>query len=404
MHLKKTKWGWLGLRIARVGVAIGISTCAFVPTKNASAGIFSYFDWDGTVAHDSGVFAGKFPAFQTPWVLTRLMSPNNGLGLAEFDAAVASGELPPTVLVTRHEIDNILVGKLAQGEAQVGSTESIALDPVPAFSHPRFAGYSRPKTIIPGYYRIVEPMAYRFHRDELPGENVLLDSFMDAVALVASNPKKYSWKGSAFTHFQHALETQGPNSRVFILTDRDSKQASIDAVLSTMNAMGEIPAPSINVQGETFSPRIISMSDARARRHGTVLDFQARKAERIASDVAAIHRSTIPKHKALATDVNLAQQGVLSDVHEVRIYENDPEKVSVLLRKSRELAAHFPDIKFMLFHAGDDGQVAMADFNRGVAKPSRWVVFTSSGVGWRQPVGREIQELEVKGCEHEFKR
>lgn len=408
MHLNvrfhKTKWGWLGLRAAPLVVMTGLCATTLSWSPNATAGIFSYFDIDGTIFHDSGLLGGKLPAFQTPWVLTRLMSPNNGLGLAEFDAAVASGELPPNILVTRHEIDQILVGKLAQGEAQVGSTESIELEPFPVFQSLRFAGFYRPKSIVPGFYRIVEPLAYRFHRDELAGENVLLDSFNDAVALVSTNPKKYSWKGTAFSHFQHALERQGPNSRVFLLTDRDSRQASVDALLATMNTLGEIPAPSVQVQGETFSPKILSMSDARARRHGSVLDFQARKAERIASDVAAINRSAIPKHRTLSPDFNHAQQGLMMDMHEVRIYENDPEKVTLLLRRARELAAHFPDIKFLLFHAGDEAQVAGADFNRSVTKPSRWVVFTSSGVGWRQPMGPEILELEVKGCEHAFKK
>ena len=390
-----TKRGWFGAALC------------VLTTWTAHAGVFSYFDIDGTLFHDSGLYEGKLPAFRTPWVLTRLASPNNGFGLAEFDSAVISGALPDTVLVTRHEIDNILVGRLAQGEAQTGSLETVALTPIPSFSHPRFLGMARPKELIPGYYRIVDPLAYRFHRDMSPGENVLLDAFLDAFDLTQADPKKYAWKGSAFSHFQHAVRDQGPDSRVFLISDRDSRQSSIDALVKKLHEVGELTNPmvtsGIGADAEVVSPRMVSMSDARARRYGTLLDFHARKAERIASDAAAISRSALIKHKTLAPDFNQANQGIMQDMHEFRIYENDPEKVGALLRKARDLAIHYPDIKFSLFHAGDESQVAAADYNRGQAHPSRWVIFTPSGIGWRHPLGAELKALEVKGCSHAFK-
>jgi len=86
-------------------------------------------------------------------------------------------------------------------------------------------------------------------------------------------------------------------------------------------------------------------------------------------------------------------------MHEIVIYENEPEKIAAIIRRCRSLAAQYRDIKFILFHSGSKQEVRAAAFNHGVAKPSRWVVFTPHGKGWRHVESKDLSEIVSSKCD-----
>lgn len=376
-------------------VALGKS---FYPSLSHAA-IIDYIDIDGTFFHDSGRDDhGKKPAFLTPWVLTRVQTTDNGFGLEEFAKLVATGKLPDRVLITRDEFDHVLEGKLAQGEGQTGDLTPVELPHISEYSNGKYDG-KRPPIIIPGYYFVDPHIAYRYHRDVEPGENVILDSFHAAVRR-AKESKEFAWKGRAFPYLQRAIDEA---HFIFLLSDRDSRQTSIDELFAEMHRLKEIGDPFVRgPDGKVHSPQLISMTDSRSRIYGTKHELHERKAARIESDAAKLARSSLKKHLTLGADINLAISGIHQLMHEVRIYENDPDKIAGLLRRAKILATMYPDLKFILFHAGELEAVEGADFNRGQKNPSRWVVFTPTGTGWRHPLPEELAEFEghkrSQGC------
>lgn len=383
-------------------LALGILISFYTPASFAIR--VHFFDIDGTLVHDSGVDSnGKLPAWWTYWVLKRMSHVNNGFHVDQYERLLEEGELPDEILVNRSEIDNILRHKLATREERAGDTSKTKLmkDPIQELNQ-KASPYNglRPQYIYPGYYRIVPEISYRYHEDWGAERNFLLLSYKSANARMLDSPRKYEWRGPAFPLFVQALSKQGANERVSILTDRRHSDSNLLEWLGAMYKDGYVPNPTAQgKQGEVFKPRLISTTNAGARNFGSIFDFDQRKANAIAEKVAQIDRSPAPREQVLSADRNEALSGVLRPAHEVIVYENRPNYVAPLLNTMKKLAAQYPNVKLYLFHAGSPQQVLGANYNQheDSAKWSRWLVFTPSGKGWRQPTDAELLTLEPKG-------
>ena len=366
--------------------------------KDGYAARIHFFDIDGTLVHDSGINSkGQLPGWWSYWVLVRMNHLNNAWPMDQFKRLEEQGALPPFFLVTRHELDELLLSHLGTREERPGNTAPMKLfsDPADEVSKNkvlrRDRTFKRMSHIYPGFYYISPSQTFRFHQDLDDSENSLLTSYLAAIERVRNKPKKYEWKGIAFPHFKRALAKSKSGEKVFLLTDRNPSKKSVQKWIKKMGKDGHISS-------SAEAPKLISTTSIDGRNFGSIQSFSSRKALALAEKVAELSRSPMTPHKTLSPDYNEALIGLKRDLHEVIFYENNPDYIRAAILEMKKLAVKFPNVKLVLFHAGKEDHVAHSEFNQGPTSDSlnRWLIFSSQGKGWRRPFPKELEKLEGK--------
>lgn len=360
---------------------------------------FWYFDIDGTLFHDSGLNEeGKEPAWWSYWILTRMSSVSSGLFTDTFEEGIRSGNLPEQVIITRHEYDELVRGKLATAQERQNSFDPIELtqDPINETSvldengRNYYTGLNlvRPKVLIPGFYLLIPEIAFKLH--DTTGENHLLRTYLAAQKRMDSNPARFELRGPAFADFARALSQQDELNRVFLMTDRNATTEAALEMLQAMHRRGLIPNPVRVVDGKAYHPKVYSMSSPSARAYGSIRDFDLRKANFIGQQMRQLNSANLSEHQVASLDRNDAAAS--RTMHELIVWENRPEYVNPIAKEVKGIAAALPKVKVTLAHAGSPAQIA-AFAPQGYQ--SRYFVFTASGVGIRQPSHAEIKELAM---------
>lgn len=368
--------------------------------SSVHAARFHYMDVDGTLVHDSGRSRdGKLPAFWTYWNMVRIDDVGGGFALSHLNTLERDGKLPRQVLITTHEYD-LYRDRFARGHGQPNRFESVELlaDPLGARGLDGWTGGARPSEFYPGLYWRNDDIAFQYHRTGAAGEQHFVHQLRDAMARTAADPEHYEWRGHAFPYFREILKRQDKNERLYLLTMRDPDQLEIEDALMLMFKREEIPDPRFLAEGRARFPTVESMTNSRGLLYGRRTELVMRKGNKLRERVAHAARSTLARHQTLSPDLNEARSGRKLFLHEVIFYENDPDLMAATLNQLRALAGEFPSVKIVLNYANvDENKVRAAEFNYGVEKPSRWVIFTPSGKGWRQPLPVEQRELEFRG-------
>ncbi len=367
------------------------------------------FDIDGTLVHDSGLDEnGKKPAWWTYWVLDRVPSLNNGWHLDHAKRLLSANKLPDRIYLNKNEVDR-LRDHFATRNERVGNPDPIELDNDPIRENllPHIKIF-RPRFIYPGYYSVDEAIAYSLHRDSFGQPSPLLETYKMAVTRARKDPANLEWRGPAFPYFKNAIANQGPDERVYFLSDRDHMDGSYLNWAEAMNRDKFISAPVKEIpvvleSGEVtmikYFPKSISTSSISARSYGSAFDFETRKANAIIDRAMQISRSPLQKQMVIGSDYNDAQKGIRRPMHEIFFYENKPEYIREIVKIVKKNAGHFPDIKFIFYHAGELESVSsLLPYaprpEAGAHK--RFFVLTPSGTGLRSLTVAEHAELNVK--------
>lgn len=335
---------------------------------NGNAKTVYLLDFDGTVVSDGE----STSSWKTPWVLVRINKLHSASQLSYID----SRNLPDTIEISYGEYLELapLIGK---DEGQVGSLIPVQMD--------SDAFLKRPKTILPGLYRISPESTFRFYKTGPNGENYLTKHLDEALFRAESrNYSKKSWQGRAFPLLQAALSHPQSVGNVYHTTAREQSQEELNEFYSRLYELGLVKfAEGLDSRGRVSTPKIISLESPQSILFGRSLSN--RKANLPLEMARQLLVTPDSKHKELSVREKDAIAGITKEMHTLIVGEDHPQYVRLIGQQMKELSAdsHFrSDIKFVLFNAGSDSDVSGSEW------PYRWIVFENGFA--RQAIAQEI--------------
>lgn len=339
-------------------------------------------DFDGTINHDQGADA----AWRTDWILVRINARSVGgqpsvLEYAPFAEDGEGPELPATFAVSYGEYRQY-ASKLGKEGDVLGDLREFPLTADPLWK-------ARPKTFIPGYYRVSPDVTFqRFRPHPKTMESFLLEDFDAAVARAKASKGAARLTGRAFPLLVAAL-TSPLSSGVVVSTSRwhlDWEwRTLLDERLWTAGLFKNFGFKKKPKELRPYRVHSLSGPDGIYYSRGAAL--APKKAEVVSIEADALLNGPLrmQKHEELVVDPVGARNGETALVNTLIVPEDDPVYVAAVGARMAKLSGdlgYAQNIKFVLFNAGSDADVA------GGRWPWRWTVF-------HQGFGRAALEEEI---------
>lgn len=385
-----------------------LATCLLLAPTEGQAARWSFYDIDGTLVMDRVHVTSKGkimkPAWSTFWEFQKVAPSLSGQ--ERFEELDAAGLLPAKVYLSRYERD-LLLDRFADNDRRTGKVEAYELENDPVLeavtrAYKRY-GFNRTDSqiIYPGYYSATKngEETFKFHREEgFTKAPILIDAEL-AWMRHQTDKMLYRYEGKAFKYLVYDLVNFRGGDRIHIITDRVVSAATGFRLLKYWQSIGLIPedVPNSTLRAVEF----LSMND-----YVTRTAFDRKKPEVIKSKLYELANSSptdVPKHSVLSDRLGDAREGVTFQGHEVIVYENDPSYIDSMFRDAGGELGFYHDIKFMLYHAGSNQEVANSLINRGIVEAEqhqRFVVLQPemAAGSFRAIIDQERGLLRARKC------
>lgn len=332
---------------------VALAGAAMLASPAAVARRVYVLDKDGTINDDQSPTA----TWRTPWVLRRIDQVRNLLQIGER-------KLPETVEVSYREYRR-LAPRLGRGPGQVGPPGTVTLDYDPVDPN-------RELTFEPGRYAVDPDTTFRHYREPTGrGRSSLVRDLKAAILrtkLMHEAGEPGDWRGPAFPLLRQALRFAPSSNELILVTARNHSPGEWRRFFGVLKEEGLV----------NFVPkalRVYSMTDEESLQFGR--DGMGPKKSAVMDAVAFDLLSDQDLHEELSPDAYEAARGETRMGHTLIFGEEEPRYVDSLRRQMQASSSDLyltHRIKFVLFNAGFDEEVAEAFF------PWRYTVI-HKGVG-----------------------
>lgn len=317
-----------------------LTALAFVSVANAD--VYLITDFDGTWTGEDAAEGGREGTWSTYYTLYRIQEPSHA-------AIEIPRNLPIRIHISPYDYENIRV-LLAQADNISGSTE-------PYTPHNAVAEVGGPKltSIIPGYYRVINPISFERFRggSNAEGGSHLAEDYLAAVAEAKKSPKRKSHRGRGEELIQHFLNNSDLASTVRVLTARgadDADWAELFAAMQKVEGYKYVPATRArDDQGPAKGVWALGSLEFSGQLGRTIVEKKLKYLEYLAFKLM----------KQSPRELVLSPDGETYDYYHTIIFQdNDPDYLLPVFKRFRELATskRFP-IKFVMRNVGTEEQV-----------------------------------------------
>lgn len=329
-----------------------ISILHLIFSTQSFAKIIYVLDFDNTIFDDSNPDS----SWKTPWVLKKVSMVNSS---AQLGAVLSAS--PVTIQITPAEYANFQ-NMWAKDKTTLGSLTEVQLQ-TDAF-------LSRPKTIVPGYYRIDEN-TFEFYKTGLNGENHLAQNYIQAKERVRrKRTPNFDFLGNAFPIFKKAMSDPSTVGDVHIFTAREQTSDEFQMLFEMLEQDKLIMhTTGINKRGLDSRPTIHQLQGYESILYGRSLSQNKKSV--IQKLVTHLSMST----SDLTDDFSAEQEKMFQMVktHTLLVAEDDPINIREIATLMRELSYGHTTrkIKLVLLNT------APLDVINNLSPPfnQQWIVF-----------------------------